>query len=117
VFIICFSINIPASYENIKKKWLPEIKQHAESAPIILVGTKSDLRNDPDTINTLKKKGQAPITSEQGSALQRDIGAAKYMECSAKRNENVKEIFNEAIRAHLFGVQQAPKKTSVCSML
>lgn len=29
VFIICFSISSPASYENVKHKWHPEVRGHA----------------------------------------------------------------------------------------
>ena len=31
---------------NIKSKWIPEIKHHAPDVPIILIGTKSDLREE-----------------------------------------------------------------------
>jgi len=43
VFLICFSIISPASFDNVKSKWYPEIQHHAPGVPIILVGTKSDL--------------------------------------------------------------------------
>jgi GTPase SAR1 family protein len=114
--VLCFAISVHASYENIKKKWIPEIKQNVPSAPIILVGTKADLRQDDDMINQLKLRGKTPITTEQGETLAKDIGAVKYVECSAMRNEHVKDVFNEAIRATLFGVTQKPKE-SKCALL
>lgn len=53
-----------ASFENVKLKWLPEIRHHAPGVPFILVGTKSDLRDDEDTLEKLREKKLAPITKE-----------------------------------------------------
>ncbi|PRD27910.1 UNVERIFIED_CONTAM: Rac1 [Trichonephila clavipes] len=38
VFLICFSVVSPSSFENVTSKWYPEIKHHCPDAPIILVG-------------------------------------------------------------------------------
>lgn len=38
VFIMCFSIDNWASYNNIFNKWNPEIRHHRPNAKIILVG-------------------------------------------------------------------------------
>lgn len=54
-----------ASFENVKSKWLPEIRHHAPGVPFILVGTKLDLRDDEDTLEKLREKKLAPITTEQ----------------------------------------------------
>jgi len=37
----------------------------------------------------------------QGEAVARKIGAAKYLECSAKMNDGVREVFEHATRAAL----------------
>jgi len=47
VFLICFSLVSPASYENVRAKWFPEVSHHCPNTPVILVGTKLDLRDDP----------------------------------------------------------------------
>ncbi|RID60499.1 hypothetical protein BRARA_F03651 [Brassica rapa] len=39
-FLLAFSLISKASYENIYKKWLPELKHYAPTIPIVLVGTK-----------------------------------------------------------------------------
>ena len=43
-FIVCYATNDRNSFKNATSKWLNEIKSCAQSAPCILVGTKSDLR-------------------------------------------------------------------------
>eukprot|EP01120_Amphizonella_sp_Union-15-10_P005690 TRINITY_DN171_c0_g1_i2.p1 TRINITY_DN171_c0_g1~~TRINITY_DN171_c0_g1_i2.p1 ORF type:complete len:218 (+),score=46.87 TRINITY_DN171_c0_g1_i2:1-654(+) len=99
VFLICYSIIAPSSFENVRAKWHPEVTHHCPNAPLILVGTKLDLRDDQETINKLAAKKQAPITYEQGLQMQKDIGAVKYMECSALTQKGLKDVFDEAIRA------------------
>lgn len=46
VFVLCFCIEYPSSFENISTYWHPELKHHCPNTPIILVGNKIDLRND-----------------------------------------------------------------------
>ena len=55
-------------------------------------------RYDEATIAELKLKGQEPVTLEQAAAVAHSIGAASHMECSAKTKENIREIFDEAIK-------------------
>ncbi|KAJ8342305.1 hypothetical protein SKAU_G00322330 [Synaphobranchus kaupii] len=101
VFIICFSIASPPSYENVKHKWHPEVTHHCPSVPILLVGTKSDLRADPEVLKKLKEQNQTTVTHQQGAALARQIHAIRYLECSALQQDGVKEVFAEAMRAFL----------------
>ncbi|TKS90274.1 Ras-related C3 botulinum toxin substrate 1 p21-Rac1 [Collichthys lucidus] len=97
VFLICFSLVSPASFENVRAK----VRHHCPNTPIILVGTKLDLRDDKDTIERLRDKKLSPITYPQGLAMAREIGAVKYLECSALTQRGLKTVFDEAIRAVL----------------
>ncbi|ELW69937.1 Ras-related C3 botulinum toxin substrate 1 [Tupaia chinensis] len=81
--------------------WYPEVRHHCPNTPIILVGTKLDLRDDKDTIEKLKEKKLTPITYPQGLAMAKEIGAVKYLECSALTQRGLKTVFDEAIRAVL----------------
>ena len=101
VFIIAFSIVNPASFENVRAKWYPETAHHCNDVPRILIGLKSDLRNDRETIEKLKDKRLAPITYPQGLTMAKDINAVKYMECSALTTNGLKHVFHEAILAAL----------------
>lgn len=101
VFIICFSISSPASYENVLHKWHPEVTHHCPGVPILLVGTKSDLREDSETLKKLKEANSAPVSHHNGSSLAKQIQAVRYMECSALNQDGIKEVFAEAVRAFL----------------
>jgi small GTP-binding protein len=37
VFLICFSLVNPASFENVRAKWYPEVSHHCPNTPLILV--------------------------------------------------------------------------------
>eukprot|EP01122_Echinamoeba_exundans_P003901 TRINITY_DN1394_c0_g1_i1.p1 TRINITY_DN1394_c0_g1~~TRINITY_DN1394_c0_g1_i1.p1 ORF type:complete len:208 (-),score=28.55 TRINITY_DN1394_c0_g1_i1:172-795(-) len=99
VFLMCFSLVDPPSFENIKQRWWPEIKHHCPDTPYVLVGTKLDLRDDEGVITELKKKGMAPIPTPQGEALSKEISATSYIECSALSQKGLKTVFDEAARA------------------
>jgi len=99
VFIVGFSLISPASFENVRAKWVPEITHHCPNVPKILVGTKLDLRDDKEALDRLAEKKMAPITYEQGLQMGKEIGAVKYMECSALTQKGLKDVFDEAIRA------------------
>ena len=42
--------------------FLRKVRHHVPNCPIILVGTKVDLREDKETLEKLKKTGHAPTT-------------------------------------------------------
>jgi len=110
VFLICFSLVSPPSFENVRTKWWPEISHHAPQTAIVLVGTKLDLRDDPATIDKLRERRMAPISYQAGIAMQKDIGAVKYLECSALSQKGLKNVFDDAIRAVLNPLPKQPKK-------
>jgi cell division control protein 42 len=99
--LVCFSVTSPASFENVKEKWYPEIKHHCPGVPCLIVGTRIELRDDPSVIIELSRQRMKPITTEQGEALAREIGAVKYLECSARTQKGLKNVFDEAIVAAL----------------
>jgi len=96
IFLLCFSVVSPSSFENIRTKWYPEIQHHCPEAKKILVGTKIDLRTDKKVLDELK--GEKIPTPEQGESMAREIEAKAYLECSAFTQEGLKRVFEEAIR-------------------
>ncbi|KAF0379024.1 Cell division control protein 42 [Gigaspora margarita] len=101
VFLICFSVASPASFENVKDKWLPEVHHHCPGIPYLIVGTQIESRNDPLVIEKLSRQKMRPVTLKQGENLAQELGAVKYVECSALTQKGLKNIFDEAIVAAL----------------
>jgi len=99
VFLLCFSVISPSSFERAGKKWFKEITENCPKALIVLVGTKVDLRDDKETIELLKLKNLKPITQDQGKSKRKEINACTYIECSSKTKKNLKQVLEEAIKA------------------
>ena len=97
VFIIVCAVDNPDSFENAEKKWIQEAMHHRPETPVILVGSKTDLRSNEDTIRKLTAKGQHPVTYKEGTVLAKKIGARDYIECSAKEVNNLKAVFDGAV--------------------
>ena len=102
VFLVCYSVVNPSSFENVKATWIPEVRHHCPEVPMILVGLKIDLRDDRDYIEKLKECHLSPITYEMGFKYARDLGFVKFCECSARTQKGLKNVFDEAIRAVLY---------------
>lgn len=113
VILICFAIDSPDSLDNVQEKWISEVLHFCQGIPIILVGCKYDLRFDPKTIEELRRTSQRPVTPEEGQAVAQKIGAIKYLECSAKTQEGVREVFEHATRAALMVKDKERKKKCV----
>eukprot|EP00004_Rigifila_ramosa_P003187 TRINITY_DN13342_c0_g2_i1.p1 TRINITY_DN13342_c0_g2~~TRINITY_DN13342_c0_g2_i1.p1 ORF type:complete len:202 (-),score=38.04 TRINITY_DN13342_c0_g2_i1:116-700(-) len=111
VFLVCFSVVGPASFENVRHRWTPEILHYAPKTPIVLVGTKVDLRDDAPTLASLRKRSLEPISEAQGRQLAKEIGATAYVECSALTQSNLRLLFDTAIRTalHLESIKQKKK--------
>ena len=102
VFILCFSLVSPTSLENVENMWVPEVKEHCPNTPYILVGMKSDLRDEFDQhADEYKAKGWDPIASSKGEEMKKKIGAHNYVECSALKQFHLKEVFESAIKVVL----------------
>ena len=97
IFLLCFSVANYPSYMNVKDRWFGEIRHHCPTVPIILVGTKIDLRSDQETLEELAKAGKQPIAAQEGIQMAQEIQAIKYLECSALTRQGLKNVFDEAL--------------------
>ena len=114
IFIICFSTVSPPSFENVRDVWYSEVKRCSPNTPKILVGTKTDLRDDTNIVSELKKIDCKPIYRHTGLKLARAIGAIRYFECSSINRHGLKEIFDEVTKLVLIRRKLWPKKKECC---
>ncbi|PSK46121.1 cell division control protein 42 [Elsinoe australis] len=101
VFLVCFSVTSPASFENVREKWFPEVHHHCPGVPCLIVGTQTDLRDDAAVREKLAKQKMQPVRKEDGDRMAKELGAVKYVECSALTQYKLKDVFDEAIVAAL----------------
>lgn len=89
LFIITFALDSKDSLQNVVKKWAPEISK-LDGVPIILVGNKEDKRFD--------STGKEFVSYKEGINARDTIKAVEYIECSAKKNIRIEEIFEFALQ-------------------
>jgi Rho family protein len=132
VLLIGFSVDTPDSLSNVKHKvrrglpnvqyqslifgqWIEEANERCPGVPIILVGLKKDLREDPLAIEEMRKKSLKFVTTKEGNETGAAIGARKYLECSSLTGEGVDDVFEAATRAALLTFDK--RKSSCCVVL
>jgi small GTP-binding protein len=111
IFVICFSLVAPTSLENVQNMWVPEVKEHCPNTPYILVGMKSDLRDQfSQHAEEYKSKGWEPVPASKAEEMKKAINAQAYIECSARIQYNLKEVFETAIKVVLHPPSAVPAK-------
>jgi len=88
VILLCFSCVDRSSFENVSKAWINLVRKNCPTTPVVLCGTKIDLR---DVVTDRR------CTYEEGIELAKQTGAASYVECSAKQS-TVLHVFSEAVQ-------------------
>lgn len=98
VLMLCFSVVRPETFRSVANRWVKAIS--SIKAPVILVGTQSDLAEDLNVLNTLRCRGEHVVTEEEAKILASTINAT-YIETSAKTRTHLKDAFDSAIQAAL----------------
>jgi len=106
VFLLCFSVVNKVSFQNVLDKWSPELQHYAPTVPIILVGTKSDLRETSTDC----------VSEKEAQDLVHKMKAVGFQECSAKTKTGVKEVMDAAILAAMSGKKHSSRKRR-CTIL
>jgi len=105
VFLICFAVNSRASFMNVKNRWIPELKHHEPKVPYLLIGTKSDLRDNSEEM----------VSALEAEEMVKDVGAVGYLECSAREQKSLHKVFEEAIR--IAKANQKKPRRNWCTLL
>jgi Ras-related C3 botulinum toxin substrate 1 len=111
VFVICYSVAAPVSFHNVRTKWYPEIAHHVPGAPLVLVGTKSDLR--------ASRPPESCVPPSEISQLALELHCPS-IECSAMTLVGVKDMMDTAIREALRGREAAKRRAArgkACAIL
>ncbi|XP_030374396.1 ras-like GTP-binding protein RhoL [Scaptodrosophila lebanonensis] len=105
-FIVCYAIDNRRSFENVRHKWVPEIRELTQSnnVSILVVAAKSDLRANNAT---------ECVTTMEGISLCKEIKADCFVECSA-RSKRSNSVFVQAIRIIK---RKECRKSSRCQIL
>ena len=118
VFVVCYSIVSPTSLENVRIKWIPEIRHHCPDAPLLLVGTKCDLRQDKRFLEKIKSSEMhALVDLARAEETGTKIAAARVMECSGKTFVGLKDVFDVAVRTALAFRDRPRKEKTKCLVL
>ncbi|KIM27328.1 hypothetical protein M408DRAFT_169044 [Serendipita vermifera MAFF 305830] len=101
IIVVCFSIDDPTSFRNVREYWQPEILHFCAAGftvPILLVGCKSDTRDAQVAQEEYTTNRRETISTERGRSLAEEIRATAYLECSAKAGIGVAEVVLTAAR-------------------
>jgi Rho family protein len=116
IILIGFAIDTPDSLDNVKHKWMEEATTLCPDVPVLLIGLKKDLREDPVAIEEMRKKSLAFVQTSQGEAVAKEIGARRYLECSSLSGEGVDDVFEAATRAALLTFEKG-ERSGCCVIL
>lgn len=90
VFILCFDISNRESFCSVTERWLPELQNYQPNTPILLVGTKADLRDEDESFYDLVSICEAQNLAESLGCL--------YKEVSAQTGDQVADAFESAVK-------------------
>ena len=133
IVLMCFSTTSRNSYDSILEKWYPEIRHYLPNTPIILVGTKTDIREAKLTDQNAEKTEYVSkeevcfhsnlksiflmLIHSQGESLMEEINAVRFMEVSAKdacsgQGGGLQEIFLECVKTVVMEIDEEPVDSS-----
>ena len=95
LFLFCFSIINRKSFNNIEKKWLPDVRKANKRSPIVLLGMKSDFRDEVLSHDFQEKIEMIP--QFECEKLKKKIKAYDYIECSSKHQKNINIIIENCL--------------------
>ena len=74
VFLVCFSVLSTTSFENVRHKWVPEVRHYCPDTPLVLVGMKGDLRERSVQESEREREGRPMVGELEAQQMARQIG-------------------------------------------
>ena len=110
VFVVCFSVDNPATFASVRD-YVDNIRHHeSKDAKIILVGTKTDLRDCSQRRRSRKTSNPSQqIQSSQARALCAELQLLDYLETSAGERDKVTRMFRR-VAEEATGLRKAESK-------
>ena len=115
VFVACFSVASPTSYQNVIDKWVPEVRKHCSYAPILLCATKADLRSDKEVAEKLAQSGQTFLSEDDARRLGAELELDAFVATSSLTGDGLAEFQAKVIKLAAQGSerrQQCEKKSA-----
>lgn len=95
------------------------IKASGSKAPLLIVGTKADLRSNEGLLTRLKRMGLKPVETKQGKAIAKQLKAVHFQEISLQgeeAREYAAAVFGTATQ-HVKKASPKKSKSKVCSVV
>lgn len=115
VVIIAYSIADRNTMQNAAEKWYAEICHYLPRMPILLTGTKLDLRPPFEEVHP--KDDPLFVGEDEGRKLASYIKADGFVECSALANVGVTEVFHQAALLTAQTCRRSPQKKTMRSIV
>lgn len=122
LFMVCFSMDNRASFENVRNVWLPDLAGRAGKVPKMLVGTKKDLvagrQSSIRRTATSTVKQAPPPNKTEIDKLVKEGKLMGFMGVSAKTDApSVTEAFETGARLAINGPDTPPSKNPLLDCL
>jgi small GTP-binding protein len=92
VCILMFDVANPDALARVESMWTPEIRHHIPGAPILLLGTKIDLRENHLVVQKLHDLGKTIVSTEEGIAFAKRLKCVTYHEISSFTGKGIQEF-------------------------
>jgi len=90
VVLCCYSTTSRESFERVRTKWAPEVAHFCPGQPILLVGLKTDLRDEVEDPTST-------VSPQEGATLANEIRAVAALEASARTRVGLDAVFERAL--------------------
>ena len=96
VFIFVFNPKVSTSFDNIRRKWLPEVETHSPNSKRLLAGF---LDSDTEEKGECASGKKLSLSGEKREPLElaKDIKANAYLEVSPAAAESLADLFETCI--------------------